>query len=103
MNGQLVDRWRNGEREVACCIGLLVELEEWRPDAHYDRTGLSEEFVEILGVKIPYLRIPVRPGRNIAIIIEVAALTHRLKELGINPAQNLNERILNITREQRLT
>ena len=93
-----VGRVRNTKR-----IGLLVELEEWRPDAHYDRTGLSEEFVEILGVKIPYLRIPVRPGRNIAIIIEVAALTHRLKELGINPAQNLNERILNITREQRLT
>ena len=76
------------------------ELEEWRQDAAYDRTGLSEEYVDILGVKIPYLRIPIRPGRNIAIIIEVAALNHRLKEMGINPAQQLNDRILNMNRDQ---
>ena len=81
-------------------IGLVVELEEWREDSAYDRTGLSEEYVDILGVKIPYLRIPVRPGRNIAIIIEVAALNHRLKELGINPAHRLNDRIMQLTRER---
>lgn len=81
-------------------IGLVVELEDWREDSSYDRTGLSEEYVDILGVKIPYLRIPVRPGRNIAIIIEVAALNHRLKELGINPAHRLNERIMQLTRER---
>ncbi len=81
-------------------IGLVVELEDWREDSTYDRTGLSEEYVDILGVKIPYLRIPVRPGRNIAIIIEVAALNHRLKELGINPAHRLNERIMQLTRER---
>lgn len=91
-----VGRVRNTKR-----IGLIVELEEWHPEANYDRTGLAEEFVDILGVKIPYLRIPVRPGRNIAIIIEVAALTHRLKELGINPAKSLNDRIISLTREQR--
>ena len=90
-----VGRVRNSKQ-----IGLVVELEEWRQDAAYDRTGLSEEYVDILGVKIPYLRIPIRPGRNIAIIIEVAALNHRLKEMGINPAQQLNDRILNMNRDQ---
>jgi len=81
-------------------IGLVVELEEWEAGADYDRTGLIEEHVDILGVRIPYLRIPVRPGRNIAIIIEVAALNHRLKEMGTNPAQQFNDRILNIMNTQ---
>lgn len=87
-----VGRVRNSKR-----ISLIVELEEWNPSAQYDRTGLMDESVEILGVRIPHLRIPVRPGRNIAIIIEVAALNHRLKELGVDPAQRFNERVLNIT------
>src|SRR5690606_21072901 len=81
-------------------IGLIVELEEWNQNAFYDRTGLTEEHVEILGVKIPHLRIPVRPGRNIAIIIEVAALNHRLKELGMNPAEQFNNRILGIINDR---
>lgn len=92
-----VGRVRNVKR-----IGLIVELEEWNPATQYDRTGLMDEFVEILGVKIPRLRIPVRPGRNIAIIIEVAALNHRLKELGVDPAQRFNERVLNIMSGQSL-
>ena len=50
----------------------------------------------ILGVRVPYLLIPVRPGRNIAIIIEVAALNHRLKELGVHPAQELNAKLLSL-------
>jgi HPr kinase/phosphorylase len=75
-------------------ILLMVELEEWVDGADYDRTGLSEDYREILGVRLPYLKIPVRPGRNIAIIVEVAALNHRLKELGIHPAEMLNQRIL---------
>ncbi len=86
-----VGRVRNSER-----IGLVVELEEWNEQAQYDRTGLSESFVNILGVKAPYLLIPVRPGRNIAIIVEVAALNHRLKELGVHPAQELNQRLMNL-------
>jgi HPr kinase/phosphorylase len=80
---------RNSKR-----IGLVVELEEWNPEGKYDRTGLSDEFVDILGVRVPRLVIPVRPGRNIAIILEVAALNHRLKEMGVNPAQALNERLM---------
>jgi HPr kinase/phosphorylase len=82
---------RNSKR-----IGLVVELEEWEPDNDYDRTGLVEEQVEILGVHINYLRIPVRPGRNIAIIIEVASLNHRLKELGVHPAMQFNDRLIQI-------
>jgi HPr kinase/phosphorylase len=84
-----VGRVRNSKN-----IGLVVELEEWRPESKYDRTGLNDEHVTLLGVRIPYLLIPVRPGRNIAIIIEVAALNHRLKELGINPAEELNRRVM---------
>jgi HPr kinase/phosphorylase len=80
-------------------ISLVVELEEWRSDVDYDRTGLGEEHIELLNVKIPFLRVPVRPGRNIAIIVEVAALNHRLKEMGINPAESLNRRILSLMNE----
>ena len=77
-------------------ISLIIELEEWSEGMDYDRTGLVEERVEILGLDIPYLLIPVRPGRNIAIIVEVAALNHRLKELGVHPAEILNQRILDM-------
>jgi HPr kinase/phosphorylase len=86
-----VGRVRNSKR-----IGLVVELEEWNEEAQYDRTGLTDEFVNILGVRIPYLLIPVRPGRNIAIILEVAALNHRLKELGVHPAQELNKKLMSM-------
>lgn len=81
-------------------ISLVIELHEWDESVEYDRTGLLEEYVDILGVKIPYLLIPVRPGRNIAVIVEVAALNHRLKELGIHPAEMLNQRILKIMKAE---
>ena len=86
-----VGRVRNSKR-----ISLVIELEEWDESSDYDRTGLSEEFVNILSAQIPYLLIPVRPGRNIAIIIEVAALNHRLKELGEHPAKKLNDHLLKV-------
>lgn len=75
-------------------VNLVIELEEWKEGGQYDRTGLIEEFVPMMGVRVPRLLIPVRPGRNIAIIIEVAALNYRLKEFGVHPAQELNARIL---------
>ena len=74
-------------------IRLLVHLEEWQQGKDYDRTGLEEQYVSLLGIRIPCLVIPVRPGRNIAIIVEVAALNHRLKELGVNPARQFSERV----------
>ncbi|HOC67411.1 MAG TPA: HPr(Ser) kinase/phosphatase [Candidatus Hydrogenedentes bacterium] len=75
-------------------IGLVVELEDWNKESSYDRTGLTYTLEEILGVRLPYLRLPVKPGRNVAIIIEVAALDQRLKEMGINSAQQLNQEII---------
>ncbi len=75
-------------------MGLVVEIEEWDESVSYDRTGLNAQHVDILGVRIPYLRIPVRPGRNISIIIEVAALNQRLKELGTDSVQELNTTIM---------
>ncbi len=86
-----VGRVRNTKR-----IGLMVELEEWSQEKDYDRTGLQEEYSEILGIKVPKLVVPVRPGRNIAIIIEVAALNYRLKELGVHPAAEFNKRLVNL-------
>ncbi len=75
-------------------ISLVVELVQWNEKENYDRTGLQDEYREILGVRLPYLKIPVSPGRNIAVIVEVAALNHRLRELGIHPAELLNQRII---------
>jgi HPr kinase/phosphorylase len=89
-----VGRVRNSKR-----IGLMIELEEWKRDKDYDRTGLTEEHKEIMGVRVPYLTIPVRPGRNIAIIIEVAALNYRLKELGVHPAAEFNKRLMDLMSE----
>ncbi len=81
-------------------MGLVVEIEEWDESADYDRTGLNAQHVDVLGVRIPYLRIPVRPGRNIAIIIEVAALNQRLKELGTDSVKELNDTIMRTNRYQ---
>ncbi|NLN92227.1 MAG: HPr(Ser) kinase/phosphatase [Candidatus Hydrogenedens sp.] len=74
-------------------IGLIIELVEADPELQFDRLGMSMPFVEILGARIPYLNIPVRPGRNIAIIIEVAALNWRLKEMGVDSAKILDEAV----------
>lgn len=81
-------------------ISLVVELHEWDESVQYDRTGLVEEYVDIVGVKVPYLVIPVRPGRNIAVIVEVAALNHRMKEFGIHPAEELNRRMISVMKNE---
>ena len=75
-------------------IDLIVELEIWDEDKFYDRIGLDEETIEILDVKIPRVTVPLRPGRNIAMIVEVAARNNRQKRLGYYAAQVLNERIM---------
>jgi HPr kinase/phosphorylase len=74
-------------------IDLVIHLELWNDAKEYDRLGLNEEFVTILGVKLQRLTIPVRPGRNLAIILEVAASNHRLKQMGYNAAQELDKRL----------
>jgi HPr kinase/phosphorylase len=74
-------------------VGLIVELEDWDPSKEYDRTGITEDFYTVLEVKLPKITIPVRPGRNMAIIVEVAALNHRLKEMGFDSEELLSEQL----------
>lgn len=70
-------------------IDLEVRLELWNSRTEYDRLGVDSEFTDILGVKIPIVKIPVKPGRNLAIIIEIAALNNRQKKMGYNAAKEL--------------
>ncbi len=70
-------------------IDLVIQLEAWRPDTEYDRLGLTEETYSLLGVATPRLRIPVSAGRNVAILVEVAARNHLLKRMGIHAARTL--------------
>ncbi|GHV60524.1 HPr kinase/phosphorylase [Spirochaetia bacterium] len=75
-------------------VQLVVVLEEWDAAKSYDRLGTEEQHMEFLGVNIPKLEIPVKPGRNIPIIIEVAAMNERLKSMGYNAAREFNQNIL---------
>jgi HPr kinase/phosphorylase len=77
-------------------VNLVVTLEKWNSKREYERLGIWEQTYELLGVKLPHLVIPVRPGRNIPILIEVAALTEREKRMGINPAQEFNKRLIQV-------
>ncbi len=70
-------------------IDLVVKLEPWDAEKVYDRMGVDSEFTSILGVKVPSLTIPVKPGRNTAVILEVAAMNNRQKKMGYNAAQEL--------------
>ena len=70
-------------------IDMVVELEIWNPEKVYDRMGVDNHYMSILGVKVPYLTIPVKPGRNLAVILEVAAMNNRQKKMGYNAAQEL--------------
>lgn len=72
--------------KFACDVDLLVNLEVWKEDAFYDRLGADEFFTKILDVDIPTLTIPVKPGRNLAVILEVAAMNNRNKKMGYNAA-----------------
>lgn len=74
-------------------IDLIVELERWDSGKEYERLGLEEDFVTLFECQVPRVVLPVEPGRNIAQLVEIAALTQRLKDQGINPAQALDDRI----------
>ena len=75
-------------------IDLVVKLEPWQEGKMYDRLGLEGETIEILGLKLPSLTIPVSPGRNLAIILEIAAMNNRQKRMGYNTAEEFNKRLL---------
>lgn len=74
-------------------IELVVLLEEWKKNKLYDRLGLREKICRILGVSLPKIVIPVRPGRNLSIIIEVAAMNYRLKKMGVFSARELDREL----------
>ncbi len=75
-------------------IQLVCQLEDWDPDKVYDRIGMDELTTDILGVKVPMLEIPVKPGRNIPIIIETASMNERLKKMGYHSAKEFNQNIM---------
>lgn len=74
-------------------IDLVITLEEWDKNKEYDRLGLEEEYIEFLGNKIVCHSIPVRPGRNLAVIVETASVNHRQKQMGYNAAEELYRRV----------
>lgn len=78
-------------------IDIVVRLEVWRDDQFYDRVGLDEKFTSILGIKLPYLVLPVKPGRDVVLLLETIALNHRLKDMGYNSAQEFNSKVLEMT------
>ena len=82
-------------------IDLVIKLEEWDRDKEYDRLGLKEEYTEILGNKVVCHSLPIRPGRNLAVIVESAAVNHRQKKMGYNAAQELYNRVqANLSRKR---
>ena len=74
-------------------INLVVNIVPWKNGEAYDRLGLEDQYMELLGVKIPMNTIPITPGRNLAVILEVAAMNNRQRKMGYNPAQEFTEQI----------
>jgi HPr kinase/phosphorylase len=81
-------------------IDMVITLKEWTPDVVEERTGLEENFYPILGMRLPHIELYVRPGRDIARLVEVAALTHALKQMGHDPARDFNDRLIKFMSEQ---
>jgi HPr kinase/phosphorylase len=75
-------------------VDLIVKLEEWDERRFYDRIGLDEKYCDILGIKVPYHVLPVKPGRDVTLLIETIVLNHRLKEMGYNSAKEFNAKLL---------
>lgn len=74
-------------------VDLVIELEQWKDDFEYDRLGIDQHYIELLDIKLPHMVVPVRAGRNIALIIEVAAMNQREKALGYNAAKVMTDNI----------
>ena len=70
-------------------INMVVQLEPWDPEKVYDRMGLDNEYIDIMDIKVPLTVVPVKPGRNLAVIIECAAMNNRQKKMGYNAAREL--------------
>ena len=74
-------------------IDMVIQLEQWDSQKAYDRLGLEDEYISILGIKVPATTVPVKPGRNLAIIIEIAAMNNRQKRMGYNGARELMQQL----------
>lgn len=81
-------------------IDLIIHLEQWQEGRQYDRLGMVEEYTNVMGINIPSMTVPVKIGRNIAVIIEVAAMNNRQKRMGYNAAIELNNRLMRRMQEQ---
>ena len=75
-------------------IDLVIQLENWIEGKMYDRLGMDEEHINILGIEVPCITVPVRPGRNLAIILEIAAMNNRQKRMGYKTAEEFNKRLM---------
>ena len=82
-----------GAVKEEAAVNLVVNIVPWEAGKHYDRMGLEDQSVDILGVKLPSVTIPVSPGRNLAVILEVAAMNNRQKRLGYNAALELSQQL----------
>ena len=82
-------------------LDFVVTLKDWQEVENVDRIGIDRETYEILGIKIPHVTLPVRTGRDIARLVEVAALDQKLKDMGENSAQEFNQRLLHMISERR--
>ena len=75
-------------------IDLVIKLENWQEGKMYDRLGIDEEYMDILGIKVPMILLPVSAGRNLSVVIEVAAMNNRQKRMGYNTAEEFNKRLM---------
>lgn len=78
-------------------VDLAIQYEPWDSEKQYERFGLDSEYTDILGIKVPSITIPVKPGRNLAVIIEIAAMNNRQKKMGYNTAEEFNKRLMEFT------
>ncbi|MBQ2546800.1 MAG: HPr kinase/phosphorylase, partial [Clostridia bacterium] len=75
-------------------VDMIINLEPWVQGKMYDRMGLETEFTDIMGIMIPSITIPVKPGRNLAVVLEIAAMNNRQKKMGYNTAEEFNKKLL---------
>jgi HPr kinase/phosphorylase len=81
-------------------VEMVITLEEWNSNTEYERLGLEDRSIEILGQSLPHLIIPVRPGRDIVLLLEAAALNQRLKKMGRHAAKSLDRDLIDVMRKE---
>lgn len=77
-------------------IDMIINIEDWVQGKMYERFGLDDQYTDILGIKIPSITVPITPGRNLAVIIEIAAMNNRQKKMGYNTAEEFNKKLMSM-------